>query len=99
VAAYIVVQVNVKDADTYEQYKKLTPLSLSAYGGRFIVRGGPTETLEGTWSPERFVVVEFPDAESARAWWSSDEYAPARKLRQASAHTEMILAEGLSGTP
>ena len=98
-AAYIVVQVNVHDHAKYEEYKKLTPLSLSAFGGRFIIRGGPTETGEGTWSPERFVVVEFPDAESARAWWSSDEYAEAKALRHASAHTEMILAEGQTGPP
>lgn len=96
-AAYIVVQISIHDPEKYERYKKLTPLSLSAFGGRFIVRGGPTETLEGTWTPERFVVLEFPDAEAARAWWSSDEYAEAKALRQSIAHTEMLLAEGLSG--
>ena len=94
-AAYIVVQVDVKDPVRYEDYKKLVPPSLEAFGGRFIVRGGRTETLEGDWAPKRFVIVEFPDVERARAWWASDGYAPAKALRQATSSTQMILAEGL----
>ena len=96
---YIVVQVDVKDPARYEQYKAMVPASLAKYGGRFLVRGGKTETLEGTWSPPRFVVLEFPSTERARAWWSSAEYAPAKALRQATADTEMLLAEGLPIAP
>jgi uncharacterized protein (DUF1330 family) len=95
VAAYIVVQVDVKDPVRYEDYKKMVPGSLAEYGGRFIVRGGRTETLEGNWAPSRFVMLEFPDAERARAWWASERYAEAKALRQATASTQMILAEGV----
>jgi uncharacterized protein (DUF1330 family) len=95
VAAYIVVQVDVKDPVRYEDYKKLVPPTLEEFGGRFLVRGGKTETLEGDWAPRRFVILEFPDAERARAWWASDGYAPAKALRQATSATQMILAEGL----
>ncbi len=94
-SAYIVVQVDVKDPVRYEDYRKLVPASLTKYGGRFIVRGGKTETLEGTWSPKRFVMVEFPDVERAKAWWASDDYAVAKALRQATSHTEMIVVEGV----
>jgi uncharacterized protein (DUF1330 family) len=94
-AAYIVVQVDVKDPVRYEDYKKMVPASLAAYGGRFIVRGGKTETLEGTWAPGRFVMLEFPDSARARAWWASAGYAEAKALRQATSTTEMILVEGV----
>jgi uncharacterized protein (DUF1330 family) len=94
-AAYIVVDVDVRDPVRYEDYKKLVPASLAKYGGRFIVRGGRTETLEGTWSPGRFVMVEFPDVERARAWWASEEYAEAKALRQATSTTQMIVVEGV----
>jgi uncharacterized protein (DUF1330 family) len=94
--AYVVVQITVRDAETYERYKALVPHSLAAYGGRFLVRGGTTETLEGTWRPTRIVILEFPSAERARQWWSSPEYAVAKALRQSSADTEMLLVEGLS---
>jgi uncharacterized protein (DUF1330 family) len=94
-AAYIVVQVEVKDPKRYEEYKKLVLPTLDAYGGRFLVRGGKTETLEGDWAPARFVIVEFPDVERAKAWWASDAYAPAKALRQATSVTQMIVAEGL----
>ncbi len=94
-AAYIVVQVDVKDPVRYEDYKRMVPASLAKYGGRFIVRGGRTETLEGDWSPNRFVMLEFPDADRARAWWASQEYAEAKALRQATSFTQMILAEGV----
>ena len=94
--AYIVVEIDVHDPETYATYREMAPPSIAAYGGRYIVRGGRTETLEGTWSPARFVVLEFPDAERARAWWSSPEYAEAKALRMESATTQMILVEGLA---
>lgn len=93
--AYIIVEINVKDAETYERYKQLAPPSIAAYAGRYVIRGGKVETLEGAWQPKRFVMLEFPSAEQARAWWASPEYAPAKALRQASASTEMILVEGV----
>ncbi len=94
--AYVVVEIAVKDAQTYERYKQLAPPAIMAYGGRYLARGGATEALEGTWSPPRFVILEFPSAERARAWWNSPEYGPAKALRQACAETRMLLVEGLS---
>ena len=94
-AAYIVVQVDVKDPVRYESYKQMVPASLAKYGGRFIVRGGKTHTLEGTWAPQRFVMVEFPSVERAKAWWASPEYAEAKALRQATSSTQMIVVEGV----
>jgi uncharacterized protein (DUF1330 family) len=93
--AYIIVDVNVTNPSRYEDYKKLTPDSLVPYEGKFIVRGGQTQTLEGDWSPGRMVVLEFPSAEKAKAWWSSDGYAPAKLIRQSASITRMILVEGV----
>lgn len=95
-AAYIIVDILIKDAVEYEEYKKLTPASIKAFNGKFIVRGGQTETLEGEWLPGRMVVLEFPDVQTAREWWSSDMYAAAKQIRQRSAITNMILVEGIS---
>ena len=92
--AYVVVQIDVKDPVAYEDYRRLATPTVSAYDGRYVVRGGASETLEGAWQPRRLVVLEFPSAERARAWWSSPEYAPAKAIRQRSAHTEMLLIEG-----
>ena len=96
-AAYIIVEVNVHNPEEYEGYKKLTGPSLQNYGGKFIVRGGKTEMLEGGWDPERIVVLEFPTKEQAKAWWSSPEYTPAKEIRQRNATTKMILVEGVEG--
>jgi uncharacterized protein (DUF1330 family) len=95
-AAYIVVEITIHDPANYDQYKEMAPPSIAQYGGRYLVRGGATTTLEGTWGPSRLVILEFPDAEQARAWWSSEEYAEAKALRQASARTQMLLVEGLA---
>jgi len=95
--AYIVVEVDVHNPTEYEDYKKLTPGSLKNFQGKFIVRGGKTETLEGDWSPKRFVMIEFPTLELAKAWWASEEYAPAKALRQRTASSKMIVAEGFEG--
>ena len=94
-AAYIIVQIDVRDSEMYEQYKALAPASIAAYGGRYLVRGGAVETLEGGWHPSRFVILEFPSAARARSWWSSPEYAAARTVRQSAARSEMILVEGV----
>ena len=92
--AYIIVDVNVTNPERYDEYKKLTPGSLKPFDGKFIVRGGATTTLEGDWQPGRIVMIEFPSAEKAKAWWSSDGYAPAKAIRQSASQTRMILAEG-----
>jgi len=92
--AYVIVDVKIHDPKRYEDYKKLTPASLTPFDGKFVVRGGPTETLEGDWEPGRIVVLEFPSIEKAKAWWSSAGYAPAKAIRQAASVTKMILVEG-----
>jgi len=94
-SAYVIVDITVNDPARYEEYKKMTPASLAAYGGRFIVRGGAVTVLEGDVRPGRTVVVEFPSVERARSWWDSPEYRPAKALRQASASTRMILVDGI----
>ncbi|MGA7614434.1 MAG: DUF1330 domain-containing protein [Thermoanaerobaculia bacterium] len=93
--AFVLVQIDVHDPETYDRYKSMTAPSLVPFDGRFVVRGGKVETLEGSWSPRRLVILEFPTSDAARAWWSSPGYAEAKKLRQASASTEMILIEGV----
>jgi uncharacterized protein (DUF1330 family) len=98
-SAYVVVQITVEDPLAYEQYKALAPSSIATYGGRYVVRGGRSEVLEGSWQPPRLVVLEFPTLAQARAWWNSPEYAPAKELRQRCAQTEMLLIEGSPPAP
>ena len=93
--AYVIVDVKVTDPDRYEDYRKATPATLEAYGGRFVVRGGEAETLEGEWVPNRIVVLEFESVEMAKKWWSSEEYREPKALRQATSTTNMILVEGV----
>jgi uncharacterized protein (DUF1330 family) len=97
-SAYVVVDIVVRDRETYERYKQLAAPAVAAYGGRYLVRGGATQTLEGTWAPSRFVILEFPTAEAGRAWWDSPEYQPAKALRQGCADTDMLLVEGVPPT-
>lgn len=95
-AAYIIVQIEVQDPAAYERYKAMAPPSIAAYGGRYVVRGGANEILEGSWQPRRLVILEFSDAAVARAWWASPEYAPAKALREQCARSEMLLIDGIS---
>jgi uncharacterized protein (DUF1330 family) len=93
-SAYIVLDVVVRDPLAYEGYKQLAGATVAAYGGRYLVRGGAAETLEGSWQPSRLVILEFPSVEQARTWWTSPEYEPAKAIRQGCATTEMLLVEG-----
>ena len=92
--AYVFVEIEIYDQELYEEYKKMTPVTIEAYGGKFVVRGGRTEHLEGDWNPERIVVLEFPSVERAREWWESEAYTRARLVRQRAAETKMIILEG-----
>lgn len=94
-AAYVINDMEVTDAVTFDEYRKLSPATVALYGGRFLARGGATLTLEGSWSPKRLVILEFPSVERAQAWLASPEYAPARKLRQMSTRSNLIITEGL----
>ena len=94
-AAYVIVQVDIHDPATYERYKELAPPSIAHYGGRYVARGGATETLEGDWAPSRLVILEFPSMDVARAWWASPEYAEAKAMRHAAARSEMLAVQGL----
>ena len=93
--AYVIVDIEVQDPAVYEQYKSLAPPAIAAHGGRYLARGGRTEVLEGSWSPKRAVVLEFPSLAKARAWWASAEYAEGKTLRQSCARTNMIILEGV----
>jgi len=92
---YVIFQEDVFDQEAFETYKKLSPQSISAYGGEFIVRGGNIDVLEGDFAHERVVVIAFPSLERARAWYSSEEYADARELRLRISKGTAILVAGL----
>ncbi len=93
--AFVIVEIEVRDLEAYDNYRRLVPTSIEAYGGRFIARGGATESLEGDWVPERIVVLEFPSLERARQWWASPEYRDAKAIRMRAARTRMIAIEGV----
>ena len=97
--AYVAVDITINDPATYDKYKTLAPASIAKYGGTYLARGGETKILEGSWSPQRFVILEFPTLEAAEQWWGSPEYAPAKALRQSSATTDMLLVEGKAFDP
>jgi len=94
-AAYVIGEVEITDPATYEDYRKQVLAVVTQYGGRFIVRGGKAEPLEGGWSPKRIVVLEFPSVEQAQKWYRSPEYAPLIKLRQSASRGRLIVVEGV----
>jgi uncharacterized protein (DUF1330 family) len=93
--AYFIVDVDVTDPAGFEEYRKQVPATVERYGGRFVVRGGQVQTLEGTWQPKRVVVLEFPSVEQARRWYDSAEYRDPKALRFKTAKTNLILVEGV----
>ena len=93
--AYVIADVHVKDPERYQQYRTMVPASLEKYGGKFLVRGGKLETLEGGRKPGRLVVLEFPSVEQARRWYDSPEYREARALRLSTAESDVVIVEGV----
>jgi uncharacterized protein (DUF1330 family) len=93
--AYVIASIDVTDPAGYEEYRKLAAASLGKYQGKFIVRGGASVPLEGSWNPPRVVVCEFPSMELAQAWYNSPEYAPAIAIAKRTAKRDLIAVEGV----
>ena len=94
-SAYVIADVReARDAEALAEYRRGNTESVTRHGGRFVVRGGALELLEGEWDTRRIVVMEFPDMDAARGWYESDDYAPLKALRQSASDTNIILVEG-----
>ena len=95
--AYVIADVEVTDPDAYSGYTAGVPASVARFGGRFLVRGDSVERLEGDWDPARVVVIEFPDMDSLRAWWDSDEYRALAEIRRSASRGSLLAVDGFAG--
>ncbi|MDF2158010.1 DUF1330 domain-containing protein [Algoriphagus sp. CAU 1675] len=92
-AAIVLVEADIHNPEIYDAYKKLTPATVEAYGGKFVIRGNPVEVLEGEWKHDRLVMLEFPDKKSAIDWYNSKEYQEAKAIRSKGSTAKFILIE------
>lgn len=93
--AFVIVETIVTDPEQYERYKEAAFATVHDHGGRYVVRGGELAVFEGDWNPARIVVLEFPNLETAKRWYASEEYGEARELRQGAAKLHMVAVEGV----
>ncbi|MDQ3830820.1 MAG: DUF1330 domain-containing protein [Candidatus Tectomicrobia bacterium] len=91
--AYVIAQLMITDPEGFETYRNMVPATNAKYGGKYVVRGGNMETLEGHWDTQR--LLEFENAERAKQWWASEDYREAKELRQRTAKTQLIVVEGV----
>ena len=94
-AAYVIVNDEVLDEGAFSEFRQRIGATVDAHGGRYLVRGGSADVIEGSWSPGRLVVVEFDDVGAAQAWLNSPEYAELKKIRERSANANVIVVEGV----
>ena len=94
--SYLVVDAKSTDPARMVEYRRLSSIAVEKFGGRFLVRGGAYQVLEGTWQPQRVVVIEFDDPVKAKAFYDSPEYVAAREARAGVSSFDMILVEGYS---
>lgn len=93
--AYVIAEVNVTNPEGYKAYSAVVPATVEKYGGRFLVRGGKSQALEGEWPECRRVILEFPSMEAARRWYESPEYEKPLQLRKANSEGRLLLIEGV----
>jgi uncharacterized protein (DUF1330 family) len=94
-SAYVIVEIDIVDPAGYEEYKQLAGATVERYGGKYIVRGGAVETLEGNWKPKRIVVLQFDSMQRAKEWLNCEEYREPRKMRHRTARKRMVVVEGV----
>ena len=95
-SAYVIVDIDVHDPAGFEEYRRQVPASLAKHGGRFVVRGGAFQVLEGSWAPKRLVMLQFDSVEQAQRWYDSDDYRPLKAMRFKTSTANLILVEGAS---
>jgi len=94
-AGYVILNINVTDVKRYEDYKGMASASIAKHGGKYLVRGGKHEPLEGDWALDRVVVLEFETVAKAREWWSSEDYSQAKNVRRSAATVKAVVVEGM----
>ena len=94
-AGYVIVNDDITDEALFEEFRSQVRATVEAHGGKYHVRGGATEVVDGDWTPGRLVVIEFESVERAKAWLSSPEYSAIRKIRLQAARASVIIAEGV----
>ena len=92
--AYVIAEVNIHNSERYADYTAVTPGTVEKYGGKFIVRGGNPQALEGDAPPQRVVVIEFATADAAKAWYNSPDYSSVISIRQEASDGKLMLVEG-----
>jgi uncharacterized protein (DUF1330 family) len=97
--AYVISDVEPRDAALVERYRALAQASIARYGGHYIVRGGTIESMEGDWSPKLLVIVEFPDMDRAHQWYRSEAYAEALTVAERALVRNLIFVEGVPAAP
>jgi uncharacterized protein (DUF1330 family) len=94
-AAYVISEVEMRDFSSFEAYRSLAAKTIAQYGGRYLVRAGASELVEGGPPPKTIIIVEFPTMERLRQWYASSEYAEALKLRESALERRLIFVEGV----
>jgi uncharacterized protein (DUF1330 family) len=94
-AAYVISDLQVRDAESIVEYRTLAAESIAQYGGRYLARYGAIEPILGDWTPEAIVIIEFPSMQRAREWFDSPEYAKARSIAERALSRRLIVVEGI----
>jgi len=96
--AYIVIdRLSVTDPEVFGRYQPTATAAVTSHGGRYVLpHGAQIETLEGNWKPDRIVLIEFDDANQAKQWWNSTEYAKARAVHRQATIANIILVDGVT---
>ena len=93
--AYLIVEMHITDMERYKRYLEAAPATVKAAGGEYVIRGGRQESLEGGWVPQRVVVLKFTSLAAARAYYDSETYTQARKVREGAGSIRMVAVEGV----
>jgi uncharacterized protein (DUF1330 family) len=94
-SAYVLAEIEITNPEGYKEYTTTVPATIAKYGGRFLVRGGATEVLEGEWPQKRRVIIEFASMQAAKRWWDSPDYEKPKAMRRANSKGRLLLLDGV----
>ena len=94
-AGYAIIHDEIQDQALFAEFRSKVGATVEAHGGRYLVRGGAIEVMDGDWVPDRIIVIEFDSAEQAKAWLTSPEYLEIKQIRMKAAKASVLVVEGV----
>jgi len=94
-SAYVIFDVDIRDAERYQEFMAGVKPALEKAGAKYLARGGAHKVYEGDWQPRRIVLLEFPSVAAWEEFYNGPTYQGLKSVRDACSSAHLVSVAGL----